>query len=220
MTQHVTPGRGAGKDFGRDFWSTYPLGWLITTTAIITAWRLADANASGGMVAFLSSFGALFACLPLVLALGVIHRSAASRWPRQVEIATRTSVAIAGLTGATILMWSCSTLQSADQPGSGSGVPAPPAAGADRWPKSYSSTTCTDWLEAMTNSQRRSMAGDVLVGLRERNGGSATTPSSAQIAEMTSAVTVGCEGAAGRGGLSPVDQMTTYYVADKGLFGS
>jgi hypothetical protein len=210
------PSSGSADDFGKDFWPCYPLGWLVTTAVLGAWWMSADDSTSPTMIVFFSAFGAAVACLPLVILLAVGRRWAASRWQDKVDQVTKVSSAAAAVVAMSVLVWSCTAVRTTSDtsPATASG------SGSSTWSKPYGTTTCDDWLDVMSPAQRRSMAGDVLSGLRERNGGGSDAPSGSQIDEMVSAVSVGCAGETGAAGLGPTDQMAAYYLADEDLFGS
>lgn len=203
------PSSGATDDFGKHFWPCYPVGWLVTTAVLGAWWLSADDSTKTTMIVFFSAFCATFICLPLVVLLGVGRRWAASRWHEQVDRATKISSAAAAVVATSVLVWSCTAVNTTGD-----------TSGGSTWTKSYGTTTCGDWLDEMSPAQQRSMAGDVLAGLRERNGGDSDAPSSRQIDEMVSAVSVGCSGETGAAGLGPTEQMAGYYFADEELFGS
>lgn len=60
------------------------------------------------------------------------------------------------------------------------------------WTKSYSSTTCAEWNEELTDRQQWAASADMLTGARNRGDGGTGLPSDALVDEFQGGVTTAC----------------------------
>jgi len=100
----------------------------------------------------------------------------------------------------------------------GSVVPNDHGGGATR-NKAYADTTCGDWNTVMSDGQKRTMTGDALTAMRQREGVSSPIPSTSQLESMMSAVDVVCADPAGAG-TNPIQMMAFDYTAQHALYSS
>lgn len=63
---------------------------------------------------------------------------------------------------------------------------------AQTWARSYSVTTCTDWLKYMMESQKFAAAADILTSARNKIDGGADLPADALIREFEFGITTAC----------------------------
>jgi hypothetical protein len=61
----------------------------------------------------------------------------------------------------------------------------------EKWTKAYGETSCHDWRQNMTEDQKLTMAADLLIGKRERNGGPSGLPPDDLVAEFRDSICVG-----------------------------
>ncbi|MDQ0691470.1 hypothetical protein [Arthrobacter sp. W4I7] len=99
---------------------------------------------------------------------------------------------IAPLALSALLLTACGSGTSA-APATKSPTPAPSADKyAQTWSKSYSKTTCTDWLKTMTPAQQFAAAADILASGRNKIDKGTGMPSDSLVKDFQTATTEYC----------------------------
>ncbi len=93
--------------------------------------------------------------------------------------------------------------------------PAEPDKYAQTWPQRYSDTTCSEWLDSMSEPQRFAAAADMLVGARSRDG-SRTLPDDSVITSFQGDIGEACTASRP---LAITEVAATIYVIGKAQYG-
>lgn len=85
--------------------------------------------------------------------------------------------------------------------------------GGEAWDGDYNTTTCSQWRTEMTDGQQLTVASDMLIGMRERNGGGSGLPDEVLVSDLRDAI---CSGAGDGDGVR--ETAVIAYFADQEHF--
>jgi hypothetical protein len=138
-------------------------------------------------------------------------RDAASSAEREPTQSSSEATSKAGFQGVAILVGIVVLVLAVIGGLGGSGEPSIPDAygGGEAWDQDYNTTTCLQWRADMTSGQQLTVASDMLIGLRESNGGGSGLPPEHLVSEFRDGI---CPGGAGESDLVHVMATLLYFA--------